>query len=43
MLPSAFISVSPGNAACAIKAVDEWLMAANITQGPIFRSMLNPR
>ena len=33
------VAITPGTAACPIKALRDWLKAAGITAGPIFRSI----
>jgi site-specific recombinase XerD len=35
------IAIAPGKAACPVKALRDWLTAAKIVSGPIFRSVFN--
>jgi integrase len=35
----ATVAIAPGRSTCPIAALNEWLMAAGIDQGPVFRPM----
>jgi integrase len=34
------VAIAPGSSTCPIAALDEWLTAAGIDRGPVFRPML---